>query len=880
MQRLITLLSLLLLGGSALGQSIITGSVRTIAGAPVEHARVLALSPRDSTILSYAFTDARGAYRLSVRSPLPQLLLSASSMEIEKTTVRIENRSQAYHFRVRESQIILQEVHVKARKMWGKDTINYSVAGFADRHDVVIADVLKKMPGIEVSPSGMISYNGKAINKFYIEGLDALQGRYGIATNNIPAKDVATVQVLENHQPIKALETARLSDKAAINLKLKESVKGTFSATAHLGLGYDTRLRRNEELTGMYFARKRQHIYTLKSNDNGHSVRGELSSFYTSSALPGLSMTSLSHAPSPSFRTERHYRNDTHALTANNLFKLKNDAELNANLIFLHDRERGHGGSRTIYHLGTEAQVIEEDVQSHLRTNELEADLRYNVNKDKSYFNNLLHLEAEWGDESASVYTGATIGQTLRRRRLGAENSTHWIRRGAGGRGFELFWRTGVATQPHRLGVAPGPYADRLNAGTPYRELIQDVRHRVFASNLQLSLLSSLRLWGIGLSPTLLLQARHHALDTELGAVPLAGSYSPLPQADMHNGISYTRLSAGIGQELSYKGDRLRLGGTLLLFYLYTHMGDRLRPTETLGEGRLQFIPSLWMTYEATSRLELKLSGSMGESLPELPSLYTGYILSGYRSLNRNQMKLFARRHQQAGLNLNYKDVFSLFFLGGGVSYSRYSSDAISSLVFDGPLRLTERLHLPHSGQSLSVNARVSKGYDWMSMTLSAEGHAGRGSGQSLIQRVLRGYENEWVGLSGKLNITPIRLLTLGYNLSWSLYRSRTEGQEWLAPVKSLNHSATLHINLSKHLALKLVGEHYYNSAVTEGRHFTLADAGLTYTLGKARLTLDWTNIFGTQTYTSASVGDLISTYSYYYLRPSAVMLRVRFKLF
>lgn len=36
--------------------------------------------------------------------------------------------------------------------------------------------------------------------------MDLLQGRYGLATNNIPAKAVSVVQVLENYQPVKALQ--------------------------------------------------------------------------------------------------------------------------------------------------------------------------------------------------------------------------------------------------------------------------------------------------------------------------------------------------------------------------------------------------------------------------------------------------------------------------------------------------------------------------------------------------------------------------------------------------------------------------------------------------------------------------------------------------
>ena len=66
--------------------------------------------------------------------------------------------------------------------------------------------------------------------------------------------------------------------------------------TAQLGLGYDGRVRRSEELIGLYFAKLRQHVLTAKSNDNGEDIRRELRSFTADSPLPSLTMTSATAA--------------------------------------------------------------------------------------------------------------------------------------------------------------------------------------------------------------------------------------------------------------------------------------------------------------------------------------------------------------------------------------------------------------------------------------------------------------------------------------------------------------------------------------------------------------------------------------------------------
>ena len=60
---------------------------------------------------------------------------------------------------------------------------------------------------IDVLPDGKILYQGKPINKYYIEGLDLLEGKYNLANKNLPYNQVSKVQILENHQPIKVLDS-------------------------------------------------------------------------------------------------------------------------------------------------------------------------------------------------------------------------------------------------------------------------------------------------------------------------------------------------------------------------------------------------------------------------------------------------------------------------------------------------------------------------------------------------------------------------------------------------------------------------------------------------------------------------------------------------
>ena len=164
-----------------MSQTDIQGSVKLQNGQDIDFASII-VSPVTSpkTILGSTFTAENGSFRLNVSSDCDSLILKASSVEISPVAITIPNRSGIYDIIVEERVIGLREVVVKAKKIYAQgDTLNYNVASFLSQSDLSVADVLRKMPGITVSESGQVSYQGKPIKNFYIEGLDLMKGHYG-----------------------------------------------------------------------------------------------------------------------------------------------------------------------------------------------------------------------------------------------------------------------------------------------------------------------------------------------------------------------------------------------------------------------------------------------------------------------------------------------------------------------------------------------------------------------------------------------------------------------------------------------------------------------------------------------------------------------------
>lgn len=78
---------------------------------------------------------------------------------------------------------------------------------------------------MEVAKNGRISYNGKELSRFTVEGMDLSKGQYNKLTDNIRARDVKRAEVVNHDQPIKALRNRVFTDDVGMNITLKDSVR-------------------------------------------------------------------------------------------------------------------------------------------------------------------------------------------------------------------------------------------------------------------------------------------------------------------------------------------------------------------------------------------------------------------------------------------------------------------------------------------------------------------------------------------------------------------------------------------------------------------------------------------------------------------------------
>jgi hypothetical protein len=137
---------------------------------------------------------------------------------------------------------LLREVLIKDRsaiKIKG-DTTEFLVDSFLTNKNSNIEDLLKKLPGIQVDKAGKITAQGQEVKKVLVDGEEFFGNDPTIATKNIKAENVETVQVFD--QKSEQTQQTGIDDgtkEKTINLTLKEDAKKGYFGK--VGAGYGTR---------------------------------------------------------------------------------------------------------------------------------------------------------------------------------------------------------------------------------------------------------------------------------------------------------------------------------------------------------------------------------------------------------------------------------------------------------------------------------------------------------------------------------------------------------------------------------------------------------------------------------------------------------------
>jgi hypothetical protein len=885
-------LLLALAGPKAAAQTVLTGTVRNVAGQPLEGILLEAETKAQPPATAFVISAADGSFKIALAATPASysVYLHARALGYAEQLRRLANRSQAVPLTMAESTTQLKEVTVKGAPITRQgDTLSYKVSTFAGKQDRVIADVLKKMPGIEVDGDGRISYEGKPINKFYINGQDLLEGRYTLASNNLPADAVQSVQVLERHQPIRALDSLARPENAALNLKLKKKVTATGQARLGAGLGAaPLGPLWSANVSPMLFAGRQQLIDTYQGNNTGQDVAAELKpltladlqqSSELSTRKPDL--THIQGLGSPPVASSRYLFNQVHLLSANHLVTISPENQLRVNASYLHDVQTQRGGAQTRFYLPDNRTVtLTEEKNNRLTFSNLLADFAFIKNVKRYYLKNTLSLDGRWDAQTgdlARAETGLRLTQQARNPFMAVSNRLGLVRPLSGGRIVQLSSLTFFSNSPQQLAVSPGPFAALLTGGVAYDSARQQARLGAFFTSNSAGLTLSRGGWAYsgqaGFSQEI------QQLTSELTT-----SAEPAPAGPpLRNDLRWNRGRYYLEPGLSRKADTWQASLSVPVSYYDFRATDA-----PLGAGqRLRTVvaePSLNLRRDLGPLWYVSANAGLSNGFGEIGQLNYAYILRDYRTLQRNDAPLPRTQTQRYSGGFYFKNPLKSRFFHASYSFSNSLNNRLYSSQVDASGAVTA-VALDQDSRALthSLNTSASQFISPWKTNLSLQASASQRQQPQVLNGQLAQTRTQSATVGLKMSVSVFDWGSLDYNATLTALRSTVADGPATAAARVQEHHASASVFPVGGHQLTLSGDYYDSRGPAPTVRAVFADLLYRYALPtkgrKVDLELRWSNIFDTRQYQYSFVSPFQLAQTTYQLRPAQVLASVRVSL-
>jgi hypothetical protein len=160
------------------------------------------------------------------------------------------------------------------------DTTEYFVDSFLVNKNANVEDLLKRLPGIQVDKNGKITAHGQEVKKVLVDGEEFFGNDPTIATQNLRADNVETVQVFDKKSD-QAQQTG-IDDgekEKTINLTLKEDAKKGYFGKLKAAQGTDNRYE-HDAMFNSFNKKRKLSFYTAASNTNKTSLNWEEADMY------------------------------------------------------------------------------------------------------------------------------------------------------------------------------------------------------------------------------------------------------------------------------------------------------------------------------------------------------------------------------------------------------------------------------------------------------------------------------------------------------------------------------------------------------------------------------------------------------------------------
>ncbi|MBR4511445.1 MAG: carboxypeptidase-like regulatory domain-containing protein [Bacteroidales bacterium] len=233
----------LFFAGNASAQ--ISGTVTDKQKKPVPYATVLLYNTdiTGGTPKAYAITDNDGRFKMNTKLEKGNWAV-VRCVGFKEQRKELDPKRHSFTFYLEEDIKSLKEVTVKS-SFYGisvaGDTVKFSTDYFKNGTEETAGELIGKIPGVEVSEGGDVTYAGKKVDKVLLDGKEIFINNGQVLMNNLSADAVKGAELLTKYNDGSLAEEFRDGDQTALNIKTdgKGRTSGNVRMLAGITNAYD-----------------------------------------------------------------------------------------------------------------------------------------------------------------------------------------------------------------------------------------------------------------------------------------------------------------------------------------------------------------------------------------------------------------------------------------------------------------------------------------------------------------------------------------------------------------------------------------------------------------------------------------------------------------
>ena len=246
MKRFLLLMAVTLSALSMQAQRTITGKVVDEANEAVIQATV-SLLKTDSTSVTHAVTNMNGQYTLTapadgkylVRVTYVGYKTQVSSVTMAGKPVNLGTTSMKVDAVMLKGATVVKN---QARVYSKGDTVIYNAGAYKTPEGSVVEELVKRLPGAQVSDDGTITINGKQVKKIKVDGKEFMTGDTQTAMKNLPTSIVERIKTYDEKSDLSRITGIDDGNETTVlDFGLKAGMNRGMFANVDAGVGTKNR---------------------------------------------------------------------------------------------------------------------------------------------------------------------------------------------------------------------------------------------------------------------------------------------------------------------------------------------------------------------------------------------------------------------------------------------------------------------------------------------------------------------------------------------------------------------------------------------------------------------------------------------------------------